>query len=408
MPLSWNEIKSRALAFSKEWEEECAEDAEAKSFWDGFFNVFGISRKRVASFEEPVKKLGDEHGYIDLLWKGVLIVEHKSRGKSLDKAYDQALGYFPGLKERDLPKYVIVSDFARIRLYDLEENHQHEFPLKDLHKNVRLFGFIAGYLTHKIQEQDPVNIRAAEQMGRLHDRMKDTGYTGHTLEVYLVRMLFCLFAEDTGIFEKQQFKEYVEERTGEDGSDLAYHLSALFEVLKTPREKRMKNLDEQMAAFPYVNGKLFEERLPMAAFDSAMRQELLECCSLDWSRISPAIFGSLFQSIMDKTARRNLGAHYTSEENILKLIKPLFLDALWEEFEKIKHNKNKLFEFHKRLRRLNFFDPVCGCGNFLVIAYRELRLLRANRGRSSIYQNNIIQSDTTVFQQSSCPCGQHR
>ncbi len=375
MPLSWNEIKSRALAFSREWDQECSEDAEAKSFWDGFFNIFGITRKRIASFEEPVKKLGDHQGYIDLFWKGVLIVEHKSRGKSLEKAYDQALGYFPGLKERDLPKYVIVSDFARIRLYDLEENTQHEFPLKDLHKNVRLFGFIAGYQTHKIQEQDPVNIRAAEQMGRLHDRMKETGYDGHALEVYLVRLLFCLFAEDTGIFEKQQFKEYVEERTAEDGSDLAYHVSALFEALNTPREKRMKNLDEQMAAFPYVNGKLFEERLPMAAFDAAMRQELLECCSLDWSRISPAIFGSLFQSIMDKQARRNLGAHYTSEENILKLIKPLFLDALWEEFEKIRHNKNKLFEFHKSLRRLNFFDPACGCGNFLVIAYRELRLL---------------------------------
>ena len=383
MPLSWNEIKSRALAFSREWQQESSEDAEAKSFWDGFFNVFGISRRRVATFEEPVKKLDEKYGYVDLFWKGVLVVEHKSRGKSLDKAYDQALDYFQGLKERDLPKYVIVSDFARIRLYDLEENEQHEFELKDLHKNVRLFGFIAGYQTHKIQAQDPVNIRAAEQMGKLHDRMKDSGYTGHPLEVYLVRLLFCLFAEDTGIFEKQQFKEYLEERTGEDGADLAYHLSTLFQVLNTPREKRLKNLDEQLAAFPYVNGKLFEELLPTAGFDSPMRQELLDCCSLDWSRISPAIFGSLFQSIMDKQARRNLGAHYTSEENILKLIKPLFLDALWEEFEKIKHNKNRLFEFHKRLRRLNFFDPACGCGNFLVIAYRELRLLELEILRAS-------------------------
>jgi type I restriction-modification system DNA methylase subunit len=383
MPLSWNEIKSRALAFSREWQQESSEDAEAKSFWDGFFNVFGISRRRVATFEEPVKKLDEKYGYVDLFWKGVLVVEHKSRGKSLDKAYDQALDYFQGLKERDLPKYVIVSDFARIRLYDLEENEQHEFELKDLHKNVRLFGFIAGYQTHKIQAQDPVNIRAAEQMGKLHDRMKDSGYTGHPLEVYLVRLLFCLFAEDTGIFEKQQFKEYLEERTGEDGADLAYHLSTLFQVLNTPREKRLKNLDEQLAAFPYVNGKLFEELLPTAGFDAPMRQELLDCCSLDWSRISPAIFGSLFQSIMDKQARRNLGAHYTSEENILKLIKPLFLDALWEEFEKIKHNKNKLFDFHKRLRRLNFFDPACGCGNFLVIAYRELRLLELEILRAS-------------------------
>jgi very-short-patch-repair endonuclease len=394
MPLSWNEIKSRALAFSREWQHETSEDAEAKSFWDGFFNIFGISRKRIAAFEEPVKKLGDKQGFIDLFWKGVLLVEHKSRGKNLDKAYTQALDYFPGILERDLPKYVLVSDFARFRLYDLEppspsgrgdggEGAFHEFELQDLHKNVRLFGFIAGYQTHKIQEQDPVNIKAAERMGKLHDQMRETGFEGHPLELYLVRLLFCLFGEDTGIFERQQLQDYVEQRTGSDGSDLAYHLSALFQVLNTPEQKRLNNLDEQLCAFPYVNGKLFEETLPMASFDSKMRQSLLDCCALDWSRISPAIFGSLFQSIMDKQARRNLGAHYTSEKNILKLIKPLFLDALWVEFNKAKSNKNRLFEFHKKLRSLTFFDPACGCGNFLVIAYRELRLLELEVLRAS-------------------------
>ena len=404
MPLSWNEIKSRSLAFSKEWENEISEDAEAKSFWDGFFHIFGISRKRVASFEEPVKKLGDKQGFIDLFWKGVLLVEHKSRGKNLDKAYTQALDYFPGIAERDLPKYVLVSDFQRFRLFDLEENEQYEFDLKDLHKNVRLFGFIAGYQTHKIQDQDPVNIKAAERMGKLHDQMKAVGYEGHPLELYLVRLLFCLFAEDTGIFNRQQFQEYIEQRTAEDGSDLAHHINTLFHVLNTPEDKRLKNLDEQLAAFPYVNGKLFEEMLPPASFDSAMRQALLDCCALDWSRISPAIFGSLFQSIMDKQARRNLGAHYTSEKNILKLIKPLFLDALWEEFDKIKSNKNKLYEFHGKLRRLKFLDPACGCGNFLVIAYRELRLLelevlRASKDskQQSFDVHSLIQLDVDQF-----------
>ncbi len=375
MPLSWNEIKSRSLTFSKTWEHEGSEDAEAKSFWDGFFDVFGISRKRVASFEAPVKKLGNKQGFIDLFWKGVLLVEHKSRGKNLDKAYTQALNYFVGIKEHDLPKYVLVSDFASFRLYDLEENEQYEFPLKELHKNIKLFGFIAGYQTHKIKEQDPVNIRAAESMGKLHDQMKAVGYEGHALELYLVRLLFCLFAEDTGIFERSLFQEYIEDRTGEDGSDLAHHITSLFQTLNTPHDKRYKNLDEHLAAFPYINGKLFQEMLPTASFDKAMRQALLDCCALDWSRISPAIFGSLFQSIMDKRARRNLGAHYTSEKNILKLIKPLFLDELWAEFEKVKTNRNKLAEFHQKLRKLTFLDPACGCGNFLVIAYRELRLL---------------------------------
>jgi len=347
MPLSWNEIRNRALAFAKEWEDESSENAEAKSFWDGFFNVFGIPRRRLASFEEPVKKLGEKQGFIDLFWRGVLIVEHKSRGKSLDRAYEQAIHYFPGIKDRDLPKYVLVSDFARFRLHNLEEGWEHEFALKDLHKEIRLFGFMAGYQTHKIKDHDPVNIQAAERMGKLHDRMKEVGYMGHPLEVYLVRLLFCLFADDTGIFERQQFRDYVEERTCEDGSDLGQHLAALFEVLNTPEKERQKTLDEQLAAFRYINGKLFVEMLPMASFDHNMRQALLDCCTLDWSRLSPAIFGSLFQSIMDKTARRNLGAHYTSEQNILKLIKPLFLDALWEEFEKVKNNRYRLSSFRK-------------------------------------------------------------
>lgn len=375
MPLSWNEIKDRALKFSREWAEEFSEDAEAKSFLDAFFNVFGVPRKRVATFEQRVKKLDGRSGYIDLLWKGILLIEQKSRGKDLDRAYQQAKDYFPGLKDRDAPRYILVSDFARFRLYDLEEGKQHEFTLAEFYKNVRLFGFIAGYQTTSYKEQDPVNIQAAERMGRLHDKLKEIGYAGHQLEIYLVRLLFCLFAEDTSIFERRQFQDLIEQRTSEDGADLAQWLESLFEVLNTPKEKRLKKLDEQLAAFPYVNGTLFAELLPHAAFDTCMRQLLLDCCALDWSRISPAIFGSLFQSVMDATLRRNLGAHYTSEKNILKLIKPLFLDELRAEFERVKTNRKRLEEFHQRLAKLKFLDPACGCGNFLVIAYRELRLL---------------------------------
>ena len=375
MPISWNEIKGRALAFSKEWADSSREDADAKSFWDGFFHVFGISRKRVASFEEPVKKLGERRGFIDLFWKGTLLIEHKSRGKDLDRAFSQSLDYFPGIAERDLPKYILVSDFARLRLYDLEEDEQFEFPLEDLYNQIKLFSFIAGYQRHRVREQDPVNIQAAEAMGRLHDQMKEVGYDGHPLDLYLVRLLFCLFAEDTGIFERQQFQEFIEQRTAEDGSDLAAQLSGLFQVLNTPVDRRLRNLDDQLGAFPYVNGLLFEETLPHASFDRRMRQGLLDCTVLDWGRISPAIFGSLFQSIMDRAARRNLGAHYTSETNILKLIKPLFLDGLWDEFERIKNQPKRLNQFHQHLRELTFLDPACGCGNFLVIAYRELRLL---------------------------------
>ena len=389
MPLSWNEIKGRALAFSRKWEGERSERAEAQSFWNDFFGVFGIERRRVAVFEKQVRlaRAGEhlKRGRIDAFWKGVLLIEHKSADQDLDRAFDQAADYFDGLPERDLPRYIVVSDFARFRLYDLEADSEVEFKLADLHKKVKHFGFIAGYRTQEIRPQDPVNVRAAEQMGRLHDLLKASGYSGHALELLLVRLLFCLFADDTGIFQPAQaFRAWLDERTAADGTDLGPQLAQLFQVLNQAEDARPSTLDEQLRAFPYVNGKLFEEPLPLASFDTRMRDTLLDCCTLDWGAISPAIFGALFQSIMDDKARRNLGAHYTSEENILKLIKPLFLDALWDEFEKVKGNKNRLFDFLKKLRTLNFFDPACGCGNFLVISYRELRTLELEVLRAAV------------------------
>ena len=407
MPLSWNEIKNRAVAFSKEWAGEASERGEAQSFWNDFFAIFGIGRRRVAVFEKQVELTGAGHrlrrGRIDALWKGTLLIEHKSAGEDLDRAFAQAADYFDGLPERDLPRYVLVSDFARFRLYDLEANTDAEFKLADLHKQIRRFAFIAGYKTVEIKPQDPVNVRAAERMGRLHDQLKASGFDGHPLEVLLVRLLFCLFADDTGIFQPaQSFRMWLEERTEGDGSDLGAQLSQFFQVLNTPEARRQRNLDEQLATFPYVNGLLFEETLPIAAFDAAMREALLECCALDWSAISPAIFGALFQSIMDEKARRNLGAHYTSEENILKLIKPLFLDELWGEFERIRRNRSRLLEFHQRMRRMNFLDPACGCGNFMVIAYRELRkleleVLRAVRALADTRSQHLF--DTNLHQQ---------
>lgn len=230
-----------------------------------------------------------------------------------------------------------------------------------------------------IKEQDPVNIHAAEKMGELHDELKNVGYGGLDLEILLVRIVFCLFADDTGIFEKNLFRDYIEKRTRTDGSDLGFHLAGIFEVLNTSVENRTKNIDEELNDFPYVNGGLFDERIRIASFNSEMRNLILESSILDWGLISPAVFGSLFQSAMDAEERRILGAHYTSEENILKVIKPLFLDGLWSEFEKIKNTKTRRIErlhtFHNKLASLKILDPACGCGNFLIITYRELRLL---------------------------------
>lgn len=397
MALSWNEIKDRALRFSKEWKNTINEEADAKPFLDAFFDVFGITRKKIGTFEHKVKKLSDTDGYIDLLWKGTILIEMKSRGKNLDKAFQQAIDYTHGLKQNELPKYVLVCDFYHFRLYDTEEQTTLEFTLDELVNHVQSFGYLLGYQKKTYKEQDPANIKAAELMGKLHDRLEEIGYEGHPLEVYLVRILFCLFAEDTTIFNKQQFQDYIEQRTAEDGSDLASKLQELFQVLNTPLDKRFKNLDEQLNEFPYVNGKLFEEILPMASFDTKMRLALLDCCYIDWSKISPAIFGSMFQSVMNPKERRNLGAHYTSESNILKLIKPLFLDDLWAEFENIKNNKNKLPEFHKKISQLKFLDPACGCGNFLVITYRELRLLELEILRATYKNGQGVLDVSTII-----------
>ena len=404
MPLSWNEIKQRAIAFSKEWETETSEKSESQSFWNDFFNVFGISRRRVGSFELPIKKADNKQGFIDLLWKGIILVEHKSRGKDLDKATQQAKDYFPNLKEHELPKYILVSDFQKFRLYDLDTNETKEFELKDFLNHVHLFGFMAGYEKRVYKDEDPVNIKAAELMGELHDRLKEIGYIGHDLEVYLVRLLFCMFADDTGIFNKGIFWEYIDLHTKEDGSDLAMHIASIFHILNTSKEKRLKNLDENLAQFPYVNGKLFEETVQPAAFDKQMREMLLKACGFDWGKISPAIFGSMFQAVMNQTERRNLGAHYTSEKNIQKLIKPLFLDDLYTEFEKAKGSKGKLETLHKKIANLHFLDPACGCGNFLIITYRELRdleiliLLELNKSGQLVTDiSSIIQVDVDQF-----------
>lgn len=392
MPLSWNEIRHRAIAFSKEWAGAKSERAEKQPFWDEFFDCFGIRRKVVASFEEPVKQLSGEYGYIDLFWPGILLIEHKSFGKDLGKAESQAFRYIRDLAREDradeIPRYVIVSDFARIALYDLEPEDQGDLPLFDdrrvsavefalaeFHEHIHLFAFIPGYKQHRFEEQDPINIRAVQIMGRLHDSLEAGGYTGHQLERFLVRILFCLFGEDTGIFERESFRLYLLNRTAEDGSDLGLHLARLFDVLNTPPAKRQANLDETLATFQWVNGELFAENLGFADFNRDMRDALVACTRFDWSRISPAIFGSLFQAVMEPKERRQIGAHYTNERDILKVIRSLFLDDLRAEFERVKRSKPELKRFHEKLAGLRFLDPACGCGNFLVVTYRELRLL---------------------------------
>lgn len=374
MPLALNEIRDRAQTFARAWREVASERTEAQTFWNEFLDVFGINRRRVAAFERPV----DGTGRIDMLWKGRLLVEHKSRGQNLDRAAGQARDYFAGLRDADLPRYVIVSDFARIRLYDLEggdPSTPEEFPLEELPNRLGLFGFISGYETRSFGTLKEVDVAAAAHLGELHDVLERTGYRGHPLQVWMVRLLFCLFADRTGIFPMGLFRDYLDNRTVTDGTDLGPRLTKLFDVLNTRPEARSPVLDEQLKDLPFVNGRLFAELLPMPDFNSAMRTLLLDATRLDWAGISPAIFGSLFQSIKDKKDRSHLGEFYTTESNIMKALAPLFLDSLRKDFSRIRGNARQLHDFHLKLRHIEVLDPACGCGNFLVVAYRELRLL---------------------------------
>ncbi|MBZ5572242.1 MAG: N-6 DNA methylase [Acidobacteriia bacterium] len=380
MRLSWSEIRARAAKFSDDWKEAHYERGETQTFYNEFFEVFGASRRRVASYEEPVKRLGNRRGFIDLFWKGVLLVEQKSAGRDLKKAKEQALDYFPDLKDYELPRYLLVSDFQQFELYDLDEGTEIRFPLRDLPRHVEHFAFIVGVEKRIFRDQDPVNIAASEILGSLHDALKASSYKGHDLERFLVRLLFCLFADSTGIFERDSFRSLMEDRTAPDGSDLGPWLSRLFDVLDTVEDDRSPALDDDLKQFPYVNGDLFREHLRIPVFDINMRFLLLEACRFNWEAVSPAIFGSLFQSVMEKKERRSQGAHYTTEKNILKVIQPLFLDDLHAEIEQLRQRRDTgrrkaTEDFHQKLGSLRIFDPACGCGNFLVIAYRELRLL---------------------------------
>ncbi|WP_317129133.1 DNA methyltransferase [Hymenobacter sp. UV11] len=352
------------------------EKSQAQTFLRDFFDVFTPQGHRRARFETRVKKPDGSQGYIDALWPGTLLVEMKSRDRDLDAAHQQALDYLPRLPQAHLPGFVLVCDFARLRLYDLDSGERHDFALAELPEHLHLFGFLTGYRPAGTQRpEDPANAEAAELMAQLHDALLADGYAGHPLEVLLVRLLFCLFSEDTAIFDTAEFRALLEEHTAPDGHDLGAKLGELFAVLDTPAAERARALAPHLANFPYVNGALFRENFRPPAFTEATRQRLIDCTYFDWSRISPAVFGSLFQSIADPKQRRTVGAHYTSEHNILKVLDPLLLDSLRQELAAAGTNRPALTRLQQRVAGLRLLDPACGCGNFLVVAYRELRIL---------------------------------
>ena len=393
-------IRERSIAFSKRHSTDKSEAAEKQGFWIDFFDIFGISQKSVGRFEFAATRLSTgRRGSIDLLVPGEMAVEHKSAGEDLSKAMGQLFDYLDSLEEAAQPHLLVACDFKNFYWHDLNARTQGRFLLEDLSENVELFWWLAGHqATPTFEDEEAANLVATDYMAKLHDAMLASGYDAHALREWLTRILFCLFADDTDVWDRSAFKHYVFLRTRQDGTDLGSALDYLFQILNTPDSERARNLDEDLASFTYINGDIFEARLPTPTCDESIRKALLEACKFDWSEISPAIFGSMFQNVMTPVEQRHLGAHYTTEENILKTIRPLFLEDLEAELQTLKvttsaKSREEIDRFHNRLSSLTFLDPACGCGNFLVIAYREIRRLETEllRKRSVAYKQPMDQ-----------------
>ena len=391
------EIRRRANVFSEKWKNETYEKGETHSFYDDFFRVFGNERYGIAQYEKPVGKFGEDGGFIDLFYPGVLLAEQKSAGRDLGGAKIQADGYFVHLKEEEKPRYILTCDFQNFRLHDSIKNRSDEFKLSELSENIHLFEFMQNVETAVEQYYVSVNTKVTESMGDVYNSLKDKRYNSPDVEKFLTRITFCMFAEDMSIFNVKSFQKFIQDNTSEHGHDLGEKLHRLFEILNTPKSERQMDLDEEYAQFPYINGDLFKENIRTPQCDQMIRDRIIDACKHDWSDISPVIFGSLFQTIMKEDERRSLGAHYTEEKNILKVIRPLFLDGLREKFNKIKKisgrlKKKELEKFQDMLAGLTFFDPACGAGNFLIIAYREIRRLEMD-AISELRQDQVIAGD---------------
>ena len=414
-------LNDRAENFSKNFADASYEMGQAQNFVRELCGVYGLNYLRSVDFERRVAKdNGKGITRIDGFFPGLLLVEMKSKGEDLAKAYEQAKAYIPRLKsQEDIPKFILVSDFQNLHLYDEKgEKPPIRFKLADFKSHVNDLDFLLGYERIYQARQAAASIEAANRLGNLHDAVKQTGYRGQDLQTLLVRLLFCLFADDTGLFNKEDAFKLAVQSSNSAGDDLGGKLQRIFRRLDTnPNTSNRDDASSQrtdgpyayLLNFPYVNGALFTKRIEDPEFDAASRQALLGCCEIDWSEISPDIFGTLFQHIMhwdDEEAqgkskkRRDFGAHYTSERNIRRAIDPLFLEALQAELLLCKGDAKKLKNFVSKLASLNFFDPACGCGNFLVVTYRELRWLE---------QQTLLELNNTPGAQQTMPlCNVHQ
>lgn len=335
--------------------------------------AYGLPRASVARLQKGNLNLSKNPN--EVIWRKTLYYRNAAEA-DIDELKEQFVSICAGLKQSE--RFVIVTNFKTLFSLDTKTGDKLDIEFSELPKHFDFFLPWAGMEKAQHQNENPADVKAAEKMAKLFDAIKKDNLDTspqfvHGLNVFLARLLFCYFAEDTGIFEKGQFTNAIDSHTQGDGLDLNQYFDKFFTVLDTEKNKR-PDLPAFLEAFPYVNGGLFAQKLPSPLFTRRSRQAVIDCGELDWKEINPDIFGSMFQAVIGEDQRGNLGQHYTSVPNIMKVIEPLFLSELYEEFEKATAKKD-LQKLADRIANMKIFDPACGSGNFLIIAYKELRRL---------------------------------
>lgn len=372
-----------------------SEKSHAQQLWSDLLRQFGVIPERIDLFEKDAKRATTGGlGYIDVFWSGVFLGEAKSIGKDLEAAEQQALDYLAGgtIKEHEWPKYLISSDFATFRVTKLgEDPWTITFTVAEIADHLDQLMFLAGVDTVTKREEDEASIKASAVMAQLYTAMvgddadtivgdlaptspEDEDQQIQEASMFLTRVLFLLYGDDAGLWEEDLFYRFVLYDT--TPANLGPQIQALFEVLNTEESKR-RRVPESMAKFPHVNGAIFADPQPIHYFTEDMREALLAACRFRWTRISPAVFGSMFQMVKSREARRSAGEHYTTQANILRVLQPLFLGQLQAEADRLCRNKSTTQrDFHHFLATLathTFVDPACGSGNFLNVAYAAIR-----------------------------------
>ena len=351
--------------------DEYRESGAIIDFIYDFILAYGLPRASVTRLKKGDLNLSKHPG--EICWRGKLLYKQLFKG---ELNVSMALETAKSIKHKE--RFTVLTDGEELLCVDTKTQDTLQTSFNDLPKHYAFFLPWAGIEKTEFVDENPADVRAARKMAKLFDEIRKDNLKNHVsqhdLNVFLSRLLFCFFAEDTGIFTENLFVNSIAKTTASDGSDLKEFLERLFFVLDTPVEQR-KDLPDYLEMFPYVNGGLFRAKIEIPTFSAHSRNKIIECGELDWKDINPDIFGSMFQTVIDEEQRSNLGQHYTSVPNIMKVIEPLFLNEFREEFEEAGKNVAHLKKLLTRIRNIRIFDPACGSGNFLIIAYKELRKL---------------------------------